>query len=255
MQMTNFDQAIQRQQIEAHYQPIVDMNSGVIVAIEARVRWNAGIGQLFTAADVLQAAADAEANWPLDQVMLELAVESTGRLAAEAGPALRIAVNISAATCTSEIPAAALEALLERTGIKPQGLRLEFPCVALSESPGTVVPLLKRLSIKGYYIVIDHLTSADFMSAHFDDAGVQAVKLHENLVMQTPGDNESTNRVRDICRAATERGLQVGGEGVVRLEQLECLRQAGCQEGQGPLISRPYTLDRLMFLLKKGRCW
>ncbi len=255
MQIIDFEQAIRHQQIEAHFQPIVDLDSGAITAIEARVRWNGGIGQQLTAADVLRAAQQAEANWLLDHAVLEQVVVAMDRLATEAVTALPVAVNISAATCANDTSAAQLEGFLSRSGLKPEQLRLEFPCEALSKSPGTVVPLLQRLAAKGHAIAIDHVASADFKATHLNEVPVQAIKLDEDLVKQAPGDAASAGRIRDICLAAQKQSLRVGAEGVVRLDQLEFLRQAGCHEGQGPLISRPSPLDHLLFLLKKGRCW
>lgn len=255
MQTIDFDQAIQQQQLEAHFQPLVDLHSGKITAIEARVRWNRGVGQQITAAGVLRAAQEADVGWLLDHAVLELAVAAMGRLTAQAAPALPVAVNISAATCTNEASAAKLEDFLTRAGVKPGRLRLEFPCEALSNAPGTLVPLLQRLAAKDHAVAIDHVASADFKAAHLDAIPAQAIKLDEALVTQAPGDAASAERVREICLAAQKQSLQVGVEGVVRLEQLEFLRQAGCHEGQGPLISRPLPLGQLIFLLKKGRCW
>lgn len=255
MQLIDFDQAIRRQQLEAHFQPIVDLHSGEITAIEARVRWNGAIGQQLTAAGVLRAAVEAGANWLLDHTVLEQAIAAMDRLTAEAAPALPVAVNISAATCVNDASAAQLEDFLARVGVKPERLRLEFPCESLSNAPGTVVPLVRRLATKGHALAIDHVASTDFKAAHLDEIPIQAIKLDEALVKQASRDTARAERVRDICLAAQKQGLRVGAEGVVRLEQLEFLRQAGCHEGQGALISRPSPLGHLMFLLKKGRCW
>lgn len=255
MQIIDFGQAIRRQQLEAHFQPIIDLHSGEITAIEARVRWNGGIGQQLTAAGVLRAAQESQAHWLLDHTVLEQAVAAMGRLAAEAAPALPMAVNISAETCANDTSAAQLEDFLTRAGIKPARLRLEFPCKALSRSPDTVVPLLQRLAAKGYAITIDHVDNAGFKTTGLSEAPMQVIKLDEALVKQAPGDGASAERVHAICLAAQQQGLRVGAEGVVQLKQLELLRRAGCHEGQGPLISRPKPLSHLMFLLKKGRCW
>lgn len=255
MQMINFNHAIRCQQLETHFQPIVDLHEGAITAIEARVRWNGGVGLQFAAAGVLRAAEEAEANWLLDRTVLELVIAAAGRLTAEGVLSLPVAVNISAASCTHDESATQLEEFLARADVTPQRLRLEVPSKALSQAPVTVVPLLQRLGAKGYALTIDHVDSADFKALHVEEIAIQAVKLDEALVKQVPGDAASTGRISDICQAAHKQGLRVGSEGMVRLEQLELLRRAGCHEGQGPLISRPNPLDHLMFLLKKGRCW
>ncbi len=253
MPIIDFEQAIRRRQLEAYFQPIVDLHSGVISALEARVRWNDGLGQTFTADQVLPAARAAEADCLLDLAVLEQAVAATGRQGA--GSALPVAVNIAPATCVNEASAAQLEGFLARAEVKPERLRLEFPCAALQSAPEVVAPLLQRLAGQGYAVAIDHVADADFQLARFDASPLQAIKLDESLVQQAPADAASAERIRAIGLAAQGQGLRVGAEGVMRLEQLEFLRQAGCHEGQGPLISRPNTLDQLSFLLRRGRCW
>lgn len=256
MQIIDFDRAVQKQQIEAHYQPIIDLYSGVIIAIEARVRWNGGMGQhLITARHLLLAASTVQAHWIIDRAVLERTVEAFGRLKEEIASVLPVAVNISAETCMADESVAQMENLLVRSGIRPEQLRLEFPQDAFLTASSTVVPLIQRLADRGYSIAVDHVDTADFKAAHLEDIPVHTIKLHERLVEQAPGDAANDERIRGICLAAQKRGWRVGAEGVVRLEQLKFLRQAGCHEVQGALISRPQVLGNLMFLLKKGRCW
>lgn len=255
MLMIDFDLAVRRQQLEAHYQPIVELQNGAFVAIEARVRWSDGAQNHLTAGDVLQAAVAAQAHWTVDRAVLESAVAALDRLRNEAAPELQVAVNIAAATCTTAESAERLEAHLAGAAIKPQRLHLEFPLEAFRSAPSIVVPLVRRLAASHYGIVVDHVDSADFEAAHLDEVPVQGIKLSEHLVEQAPGDAASGERVRAICQEARKRDWHVGAEGMVRINQLHFLRQAGCEEAQGPLISRPRTLGELMFLLKKGSCW
>jgi EAL domain-containing protein (putative c-di-GMP-specific phosphodiesterase class I) len=255
MQIINFDQAIWRQELQTHFQPIVDLHSGKITAIEARVRWDGGLNQQLTAAGVLRAAQESQAHWLIDHTVLKQAVAAMVRLTAETIPTLPMAVNITAETCADDQSAAQLEEFLVYSGVKPEQLRLEFPYETLCHSSDAIVPLLQRLAAKGFAIAIDHVDSTDFKTIHFNEMPIQIVKLDEKLVKQALEDAASMVKIRDICNIAQRQGLSVGAEGVVRLEQLELLRQIGCHEGQGPLISRPSPLDHLIFLLKKGRCW
>ncbi len=118
-----------------------------------------------------------------------------------------------------------------------------------------IIPLVQRLAAQGYGIAVDHVDTADFKAAHLEELSVQSIKLHERLVEQAPGDTASAKRIRGICLAAQKRSLHVGAEGLARLKHLKFLRQAGCHEAQGSLISRPRPLGDLMFLLRKDRRW
>ncbi|MEX1031763.1 MAG: EAL domain-containing protein [Cellvibrionaceae bacterium] len=254
--MIDFEQAIWQQQFEAYYQPIVDLDSGEIVTLEARVHWrDKRSGAQLATTDVHRAAAEADAHWEVDRAVLEQVAEALGMPRNQTHISTPIAVNISAASCASETSTARLEDFLAKTGLQPASLCLQFPLDAFQEHPSTVRSLAKRLTEKGYAITASDVDTADFKAANLHGTPLQAIKLSEKLVSESSENTASTGRVDAVCRAAKKRGLYVGAEGLVRIKQLEFLRRAGCHEGQGPLISRPRPLRELMFLLQKGRCW
>lgn len=249
--MIDFDRAFRERQFEVHYQPIIDLDSGEIVTIEARVRWqDRRTGVRLSARDVVAAASKAEAQWMLDHAVLERVKEALELPRNQTQINMPVAVKISAATCATNEATARFEDFLTKTGISSECLIIEFPQDALFSYPAMASSLGERLSAKGYPILVDHVDTDDL-----DRIPLQSIKLSEKLVDLAPGDTASADQVEAICTAAKKRGLYVGAEGIVRLEQLEFLRRVGVHEGQGPLICRPRPLRDLLFLLQKGRCW
>lgn len=255
MQVIDFDIAIQRQQLETHFQPIINLTDGTISAIEARVRWNRGIGQLLTASEVLEAAIAVQAHWMLDRAVLERARQALEKLKTEYLDEIPVTVNISANTCTNEEAASQLEQFLAGSGINPGRLTLEFPQEALIKMPDQTISLARQLAKQNFTIVVDHVDCTSLDKLHISDIPVAAIKVHEDIVKPAPSNEDKAKQVHAICKQAQQLRVRVIAEGIVRLEQLDFLRQAGCVEGQGPLISRPRSLSELMFLLRKGRCW
>ena len=206
---------------------------------------------------MLRAADEADASRQLDQAVMDqvdgvLAQLDDQRLS------LPLAVNLTLATCTDEQATATIETLLARTQASPGRLHVEFPFAAWSAAQMLVEDTMRYLAIEGYGVVLDHLNSDDFQLgfADRDDSRCRwGVKLDQDLVARLPTDMQSADHVQSICAEARAQGLQVSAEGVASMEQLRFLRELGCQEVQGPLISRPRPLDALMALLKRGRCW
>lgn len=257
MYPSTFDMALQRGQLLTHLQPIIELEKGLITALEVRVRWQVSTCQELRAAEVLRAADEADASRQLDQAVMD---QIDGVLASldDQRLSLPLAVNLTSATCTDEQAAATVDALLARTHAAPERLRLEFPFAAWLASQMRVEDAMRYLVAEGYRVVLDHLNSDDFQlgfGEHDESRCRWGVKLDQDLVARLPSDVQSADHVRAICEEARAQGLQVGAEGVASMEQLRFLREAGCHEGQGPLISRPRPLEALMTLLKKGRCW
>lgn len=250
----DFEHALQRQQFNVYFQPVVNLHTGEIVAIEGRVRWSDGKRPPLTAKEVLQAASTAQDHWLLDLAVFEQAIHALDQLREVSTSNLLVAINISIATCITHESVVRLEAFLASAG-ESNRFRLEFPLEAFLSAPSIVVPLVQRLASRRYSIAVDHVYTPDLKMAHLDQAPLQMIKLHEELVEQAPGDALSADRICAISLAAQRQGLFVGVEGVVRLEQLEFLRKAGCHQGQGTLISRPQPVNQLLALLRKGRCW
>ncbi|MCK7580319.1 MAG: EAL domain-containing protein [Chromatiales bacterium] len=250
----DFAQAVREQQFQSHFQPIVELTGGILVAIEARVRWSDGSSRQFTAREVLRAAGAARAEAMLDFIVLEQAIAAIEHLSELNAPP-PVAVNLSAATCLMPDFITQLDALLNPGAVDPAQLHLEIPLDAFKRAPTTMPTLIEQLHGRRIAVTVDHVDSADFRALHLDQAPVRAIKFDERLVESATGDARAVARLRAIHLAAVRRGWRVGAEGIERLEQLECLRDIGCHEGQGPLIARPRPVEELRPLVRRGRCW
>jgi EAL domain-containing protein (putative c-di-GMP-specific phosphodiesterase class I) len=254
MLMIDQDQALRHQQDDAQFQPIVDLHSGEITALRAYPRWNRDNVRRPGVTGMPNKAVEAEASWMRDRALLKRSIAAVNYLAAGAS-AVPVTVTISPETCLHAPTASKLEEFLAGMSVGPERLRLELSCDAVKFSSRAVAPLAKRLVAQGLTFAITEVVSADFKAAHLSAIPIRGITIDESLVKQAPGCITSADSIGDICVAAQKRALRISADGVVRLEQLRLLRQMGCHDGRGPLISRSRTLDHLMFLIKKGGCW
>ena len=167
MSLSTFDMALQRGQLLTHLQPIIALETGLITALEARVRWQVSATKALSAAEVLRAADEADASRQLDQAVMDqvdgvLAQLDNQRLS------LPLAVNLTLATCTDEQAVATIETLLARTQASPGRLRVEFPFAAWLASQMLVEDAMRYLATEGFVVVLDHLDSDDFQLGFAD---------------------------------------------------------------------------------------
>lgn len=256
MTSIDFKSAARSRQLMPYFQPIVDLQTGVIIALEARARYDNGMGKELYPGDLITMAQKAGEHWTLDQAILEQVLAMIPSIPGSLREKLTVSVNISIGSCLDRAVHAQLEKLLADAGARARRLRFEIPYVAIKSDSVLVGSLIRILVEKiGVEVVIDHVDSNEFADVDLIGSLIKKVKLDEALVASTPSDLVSIGALHDICRAAQEAGITVAAEGLVRLRQIAFLAHVGCHEGQGSLLGRPYPLGYLRPLLEKGCCW
>lgn len=250
-----FKAILKNNQLRAFFQPIVNLEEGTIKVIEARVRWQYSGGEVVSAREVLKKIASIKKEDALDFLVLEQAHQAMQELNGNLMSSIRISVNLSSANCLRDDFIECLRQFIQEKELPAFRFRLDIPQKVFTEHPPTVNNLIDNLTDRGFEVAVDHVQSATKMNAFVATLPIKLVKLDERLVSQLPENKDARNTVMEIKSAASRLGFSLGAEGISRLDQLTWLRQNGCQEGQGMLISKARPLSELISLLKKGRCW
>ncbi|MCK9606297.1 MAG: EAL domain-containing protein [Methylomonas sp.] len=253
---TEIDNALSNHEFSAFAQPIVDIQTGRVTAIETRVRWQAQRG-LLTAKEVLNHVSQANREETLDFLMLEqaLAILTQLKQCASRLPALRIAVNLSAATCLNQDFLQRLCLYVDSRQLPCKRFRFDIPEKAFVLYPAQMAELVVGLVEKGFEVAADHITCADVVNTVLAEIPITIIKLDEFLVSGLPDSADAMFTATAIIAAAKRHGFAVGAEGVGWMKQLEWLRNAGCRECQGELIGSPKPPDEALTAIKTGRYW
>ncbi len=234
------------------HQPVVDLGTGEVTAVEAQARWRSAQGILFTPAEFLRVAEDTDRTAQLARWLLEEAVGQAA-LRHAAGSPVPVAVRLSTRRLMHrELPTKDVEALLERHGLPPDSLVLQVadqdPRISLDELERRLTALSRlgvRIALEGFgsgYAPMDTLRRLP----------VDVLKLDRGL---TEGVAESP-RLRKITagllRIAEDLGIRSVAEGVDRPEQVLALREMNCTHGQGMAFSGPLDEHRLRSSLTRG---
>ncbi|MFF4714113.1 putative bifunctional diguanylate cyclase/phosphodiesterase [Streptomyces eurythermus] len=234
------------------HQPVVCLESGRITTVSAQARWRSSQGVLFTPAEFLRVADDADKTAELDRWILQQAVQQAAERAA-AGAAVPVTVRMSARRLLDRSsPLGSVEALLTRHGLPPGALVVELsdtdPRVSLDE----LERRLTALSRLGVRIALDGFGSGYAAITALRRLPVDILKLDRGLVegvVESPRLHKITS---GLLRIAGDLGLQSVAEGVDLPEQVVALRAMGCTHGQGMAFAGPLDEYRLRRALGSG---
>ncbi len=252
---TRLRQAIAKGGFELHYQPILDLHSRHIVAIEALVR-------LLPALDE-----DGHALPPMSPAQFIPVMEETGmitalgewvvRAACQQGKAWldegldfgRIAINLSPAEIRRGGVVARLARVLQDTGLAPDRLEIEITESGLMESGVGAERFLQALHELGVYLSIDDFGTGYSSLAYLKRFPVHQLKIDRSFVQDLPGNDSDCQLVGTMITMAHGLHMKVVAEGVEMSDQEAFLASRGCDRVQGYLYSRPMPAQQIASLL------
>jgi diguanylate cyclase (GGDEF)-like protein len=231
---------LDRQEFELHYQPIVDLRSGVVQYHEALLRWrHAGKGLLRPGA-FMQAFDDPHVSIAIQESVLTMALDTVrqGRKSG-VGPQA-ISVNFLACQLGGEAAADHIMAALAERHLPPDALTVEVTeNVVLGRPGGPVIECLRRLRERGVGVSLDDFGTGYASLVHLRDLPADVLKIDRSFIAGMNRDAESTKIVRAIVSLAHNLGRRVVAEGIETFEQQQFLQRLGCDLGQGHLFGHP----------------
>jgi len=230
-------------QLKVLYQPVFSTATGVITGVEALLRWDHPVSGIITPAEFIRAAEETGlievlGNWVLRRAMLDAAN----------WPELRVAVNVSPIQVHSRNFASGIEALLEETGMEADRLELEITETALMGASAEVSEALARLRGIGVAVALDDFGTGYSSLSHIRDIAVDRIKIDRSFVkaINTP---TGIALVEAVVALAKANGLQLTAEGIETERQHTFLKELGCHEVQGFLLSRPVGVGGISAML------
>ncbi len=249
---SDLHRALQREELVLHYQPIVNVETGEIVGVEALVRWlHPERGVLYPDA-FIPLAEDSGLIVPLGEWVLRAACrQAIAWQEAGAGP-LFISVNLSPRQMRQEL-ASVVAQVLRETGLSPSHLMLEVTEGAIMVEMERAISLLLSLRGMGVQVCVDDFGTGHSSLSHLKMLPVDVIKVDRSFVWDMVGNRADAAIVASVVTLAQALGLRVIAEGVETEEQAALLRRMGCREMQGFLFSRPLPEAEMTELLARGR--
>ncbi len=243
--------ALERSEMLVYYQPLIDLHSGQITAMEALVRWQHPILGLISPAKFIPIA---EANGlivPIGEWVLRTAcAQNRVWQLAEFTP-IRISVNLSARQFEQSNLVEVVSQILEETGLKASYLELEVTESFLMADIERSVKTLKQLRELGIWLALDDFGTGYSSLNYLKRFPVNMLKIDRSFIQDVTSNPDSAAITDAIIALAKSLRLNITAEGVETQEQLDYLRMRGCDEGQGFYFSRPVPADIIAPMLQK----
>ena len=243
--------AVERNELEIHYQPAVDLASGRVDRVEALVRWAHPERGLLEPGQFIDVAEVSGVIRPLTGWVLERAADDIARLRGE-GHDLGVSINISVRNLYEPTFVESVRAALRTSGLDGRHVTLELTETQVMDDPLLAHGVLGRLGALGVRGAVD-----DFGTGHSSLSNLQSLPLHEVKIDRSfvigmgAGDDAATAIVRSIIALGHNLGLEVVAEGVEDNDTLTRLALLGCDRAQGFHFAEPMDANGLAAYLRE----
>jgi diguanylate cyclase (GGDEF)-like protein len=231
--------AVTEQELRLDYQPMVSLATGRVTGAEALVRWIRN-GEQVPPAEFLGVAEDSGLIVELGGWVLREACRQAAAWR-HAGQPISVSVNFSRRQLSAARFTESVLAVLDETGLEPGALTLEIAERVLIEGAAPMVAGLAALRRRGIRLAIDDFGTGYASLAYLRQLPVDIIKIDPSFVAGLDQDPTLGMLTRAIVRVGQELGIEVVAEGIERAQQLDTLRDMGCDLGQGYLLARPMT--------------
>jgi EAL domain-containing protein (putative c-di-GMP-specific phosphodiesterase class I)/GGDEF domain-containing protein len=244
-------QAIQKDELELHYQPRYLLATREIVAVEAFLRWPHKIRGLVPTSEFLPIAELSGLSVQLGRWVLRRACRDLHTLAERGHPNIRVSVNVGRQYLSAESLAEDVANSAKEAGIEPSQLDLEITEQMLSTGRSGLAAL-HQLRGQGVRVLIDDFGTGYVSLGKLRNSPLDGIMIDRSFVEEVGHDHEA----RAVCRAAIALGhafgLRIVAEGIETEAQAQFLTAEQCHEGQGHLFCPATPLNALLEKVLRG---
>ncbi len=244
--------ALERNQLELHYQPQVTIETGAIRSVEALLRWNHPDLGAVSPAEFIPIAEDTGQILQIGEWVLRTALAQLRAWHAQGLTELTVAVNLSAVQFRQPQLPELVSRILDESITPASQLELELTEGVAVNDPRSAIVTMDQLHARGVRLSMDDFGTGYSSLSHLKRFQIYKLKIDQSFVRDLGHDPNDRAIVSAIIRMAQALGMRTTAEGVETAEQLAYLREQGCDEAQGYFLSRPMPAEQITALLRKG---
>lgn len=248
--------ALEREEFMIYYQPRLDLETGLIMGLEALIRWRHSEKGMISPQDFIPLSEETGLIIPLSEWIIRQACSQVKTWQSLGYFDLNISVNLSKVQFQQSDFVDKVKQILNETGLSPEHLELEITESMTMHDMEIAVQQLNELRELGIKVAIDDFGTGYSSLGYMKKLPVHTIKIDRSFVMNVPNDPVDSAIISSMIGMAHELNLNVVAEGVETEEQLHFLRKKKCQEVQGFLFSPPVPstdIEHLLFNNKNNK--
>lgn len=239
--------ALRRKEFALYYQPQYLLSTGELTGLEGFLRWQTQRDGLRLPKDFVPAAEESGLIVDIGAWALESACHQFAEWREQGMAPPRLALNLSVQQLRVPDFAELVGGTLQRHGLQPQQLEFEIAEAAFTEEEAR--QSLRQIAALGVRLVLDQFGSGEASVNYLRQYPVHALKIDRQLMQDIPRNPQAVTLVSTLIQMARGLGKLVIAEGVETMEQLEFLREHGCDCAQGYVLARPGTVTEISEIL------
>lgn len=255
--------ALNENQFELYYQPQVDVN-GVIIGVEALIRWNHPHKGLISPADFIPVAEECGTIIPIGEWVIKTACKHNKQWQVLGLPPISMSVNLSAKQFQQDNLKDVIFDCLAESKLSPEWLTVEITETAAMNDADYTMLVLEDLKKKGIKISLDDFGMGYSSFIYLKRFPVDILKIDRSFISDIGDNSDGAHIAKAILGLGKNLKLEIVAEGVETIEQLKFLRAENCSHIQGYLFGKPMpyfeitarfknqALYRYQDILKKG---
>jgi EAL domain-containing protein (putative c-di-GMP-specific phosphodiesterase class I) len=249
--------AIERQELQVYYQPIVSLNSGKVAGFEALLRWQHPTRGFVSPSEFIPIAEETGLIisigwWVLQQSCWQMRTWSEQFLHK---PPLIISVNLSGKQLSQTNLVEKIQHILRDTGLCPESLKLEITESVLVENADAAAAKIKQLKALGIKLSIDDFGTGYSSLSYLHRLPIDTLKIDRSFVNHVDCDPEKIEIIRTIVALAWNLGMDIVAEGVETKKQMFQLQALRCEYAQGYLFSKAVDSQMAEILISSPPEW
>ncbi len=250
---TKLRRALERDELALDYQPQFDLVSQKIVGVEALLRWSNSILGNIPPNKFIHLAEETGLIIPIGEWVLHNACSAIRRWQREGLDTGLLSANFSSVQFRQRNLDKNLQKILESSGLKPEHFVIELTESVVMSNARENITLLKRLKEIGVGIAIDDFGTGYSSLSYLKRFPIDSIKIDRSFIRDIENDPDDKIITSTIVSMAHSLGLKAIAEGVETAQQLNFLRETGCDAAQGFFLSYPLNVTKLADLLRSKK--
>ena len=247
--------ALENDEFELYYQPLIDLRSATVIGAEALLRWTTPSGERISPGEFIPVAEDSGLIIPLGDWVLQQACRDLRRWHNHLDQPMRVAINLSPHQFFHIDVVDRLSSIVRGAGLNASDIEFELTESAMLVDPDEAADIIHRLQAAGFAIAIDDFGTGYSSLERLKRLPVETLKIDRSFVCDLPGTSRDASIVSSVVTLADNFQLHALAEGIETRQQWEALSEMGCERGQGYFFSRPLPAHEFIQLCQNPPSW